>query len=121
MKKNNLLFFLVALALLIATLSYATTDGQVPEPARPMPYTDFLSFGNTAQMTVTTAQQIATGGYIIINNESGGDLRVGTDSAVLTNGFLVPATAVIGFRLWHNQPLYIGCSTTCDISYIKGN
>ena len=121
MNKHNILFFLIAISLLLTTLSYATTDGQIPEPARPMPYTDFLSLNSTAQMTITTAQQIATGGYIIINNESGGDLRVGTDSAVLANGFLVPATAVIAFRLWRNQPLYIGCSTTCDISYIKGN
>ena len=102
-------------------MSYATTDGQIPEPARPMPYTDFLTIGNAGQLAVSTPVQIATGGYVIFNNENGGMLRIGTDTTVLTTGFGLPAGSVAGFRFWGNQPCYIGCSTTCTISYVKGN
>ena len=126
MKNQNIFFFLLALSMLITGLSYATTDGMIPEPARPMPYTDFLTIdatNGTSRATITTAVQIATGGYVVINNEGAGVLRMknATSTDVLEDGFGIAAGGVYGIRLWGNQALWVECSTTADISVIRGN
>ena len=119
MKKLNIFLLIVSVCICFLPV-YATTTGKIAEPARPMPYTDFLTIESTAQTSIATITQLLSdGGYALIHNESGGMLRVGTDTAALTNGFGVPAGGVLSVRCYKGQAVYLDCSTSADISYIK--
>lgn len=120
---NKKLFTLFLMVLSIA-VAYGTTTGQIPDPSRPMPYTDFLEVDSTGQASIATLTQILTttdGGHLTIHNESGDMLRIGTDANTLTNGFGLPAGAFISVRFHPRSVIYLDCSGTANISYIKGN
>jgi len=112
----------IAFALLIAVSAFAA-DG-VPSPSTPAPLSDYLTISSTAQAAIATNTQLITATAkpqtIIITNEGGDILRIGTDTTVLTTGFGLASASTINLGLAAGVNLYVSATDTTNISYIKG-
>lgn len=118
--KTKTVFMTVALLILVGLL--ATNISALPKISG---WTDMLAITSTNQITVTTTPvkivSSEVGGVVIINNEGSSMLRISLNpDTVLTDGFGIPAGAVVQFRFWNGKDYYVACADSTDISYIRG-
>jgi hypothetical protein len=96
----------------------------VESPSTPAPLPSYLTIKQTGQASIATITQIITGTAdsqnILLHNESGDMLRIGTTTAALSTGFGLPAGGVLYLNLSPRVNLYLDSSGTAVISYIKG-
>jgi hypothetical protein len=118
MNKLFLVLFFVVIAIV------ATGAVGIESPSTPGPLPSYLTINQTGQASIATITALITGTSqpqnVLIHNESGDMLRIGTDTACLTNGFGLPAGGVLYLNLSPRVNLYVDCSGTAVISYIKG-
>ena len=118
MNKLFLVLFFVVIAIV------ATGAVGIESPSTPGPLPSYLTINQTGQASIATITALITGTSqpqnVLIHNESGDMLRLGTDTACLTNGFGLPAGGVLYLNLSPRISLYVDCSGTAVISYIKG-
>lgn len=116
--------FCLVFAILIVCASSLFAAVGVDSPSTPSPLPSFLTIKNTAQASIATNTQLIVGKgtpqNILIHNESGALLRIGTDTTVLTTGFGLPAGAMVYFNLSPWVDLYVTSDGTAVTSYVKG-
>ena len=119
MKQWHILAVLFSLACVVAFGAVG-----IESPSSPAPLPSYLTIKQTGQASIAAITQIITGTAdpqnIMIHNESGDMLRIGTTTAALTNGFGLPAGGVLYLNLSPRVDLYVDSSGTAVISYIKG-
>ena len=117
--------FRIIAAMLFVWVSLAAFGAVgIGSPATPGPLPSYLTINQTGQASIATITALITGTAqpqnVLLHNESGDMLRIGTDTACLTNGFGLPAGGVLYLNLSPRVNLYVDCSGTAVISYIKG-
>ncbi len=110
--------------LFILSCAFAFGAVGIESPATPGPLPAYLTINQTGQASIATITALISGTSqpqnVLIHNESGDMLRIGTDTACLTNGFGLPAGGVLYLNLSPRVNLYVDSSGTAVISYIKG-